>query len=140
MNIPVTVMACFLMLISVFAQTKQTTQEEVLQAARNWLRDISKGDRTGLNAFMDARFIATTPAGDVLTKERLVPDDLSQSVQKLPAMDLIGPIVRVYGDTAIVMGRLQSTVDVSQVMDGTFIYIKRENAWKLAALHLSTRK
>ena len=136
----VTVVACFLMLTSAFTQAQQTAEEEVLQATRNWLTDISKGDRAGLNAVMDARFIATTPGGDVLTKERLVPDDLSLSVQKLPAMDLDGPILRLYGETAVLMGRLKSTVDVSQVMDGTFVYIKRDNAWKLVALHLSTGK
>ena len=100
MVIRITVVACFLMFASAFAQVQQTAQEEVLQATRNWLRDVSKGDRAGLNAIMDVRFIATTPAGDVLTKERLVPDDPSLDVQMLPAMDLDGPIVRLYGDIA----------------------------------------
>ena len=140
MILRITVVVCFLMLASAFTQVQQTAQDEVRQATRSWLRDISKGDRAGLNAVMDIRFIATTPAGDVLTKERLVPDDPSQSVQQLPVLELDGPIVRLYGNTAVLMGRLLSTADVNQVMDGTFVYIKRDNAWKLAALHLSTRK
>lgn len=55
---------------------------------------------------MDPRFIATTPVGDVLTKERLVPDDPTHAIQQLPAFELDSPIVRLYGDSAVLMGRL----------------------------------
>lgn len=101
---------------------------------------MSTGDRAGLNAIMDPRFIATTPAGDVLTKERLVPDDPTRAVQKLPALDLASPIVRLYEDTAVLMGRLQSAADAKQVLDGTFVFAKRDNTWRLLAVHLSPQK
>jgi Domain of unknown function (DUF4440) len=140
MTIRITVVACFLMLTSAFTQVQQTAQDEVLQATRTWLQNISKGDRAGLNAVMDARFIATTPAGDVIAKERLVPDDPAQAVQQLPALDLDGPIVRLYADTAVLMARLKSTAGTSQAMNGTFVYNRRDGAWKLVALHLSPQK
>ncbi len=139
MVIRIIVAACFLMFSSAFTQV-QSTQDEVLQATRNWLRNSSKGDRAGLNAIMDTRFIVTTPAGDVLTKERLVPDDPTKAVQQLPTLDVDAPIVRVYGDTAVLMGRLKSTSDDKQVLNGTFVYSKQDNNWKLVALHLSPQK
>jgi hypothetical protein len=140
MTIRRTVVACFLMLASVFAQVQSTAQDEVLQATRSWLQNVSKGDRAGLNAIMDPRCIITTPAGDVLTKERLMPDDPAQAVQQLPAFDLDSPMVRLYGNTAVLMVRLKSTAGSSQAMNGTFVYNKRDGAWKLVALHLSLQK
>ena len=140
MTIRRTVVACFLMLGSAFAQIQSTAQDEVLQATRSWLQNVSKGDRAGLNAIMDPRCIITTPAGDVLTKERLVPDDPAQAVQRLPVCDLDSPMVRLYGDTAVLMARLKSTAADGQVMNGTFVYNKRDGAWKLVAIHLSLQK
>ena len=131
---------CLLLCFAVLSTAQQSAQDEVVQLTRNWLKGVSTGDRAGLNAIMDPRFIATTPAGDVLTKERLVPDDPSQAVQQLPAMEVDSPLVRVYGDSAVLMGRLKSVADAKQVMNGTFVYAKRDNGWKLVAMHLSSQK
>ena len=60
MRIRITVVACFLMLTSIFVQAQSTAQDEVLQATRTWLQSVSKGDRAGLNAIMDALCIITT--------------------------------------------------------------------------------
>jgi hypothetical protein len=140
MTVRIVVVACLLMLTSAFAQVQSTDQDEVLKATRAWLQNVNKGDRAGLNAIMDARCIVTTPAGDVVTKERLVPDDPTQAVQQLPALDLDGPMVRLYADTAVLMSRLKSSAGDSQVMNGTFVYSKRDGVWKLVAIHLSLRK
>jgi len=129
---------CFLLLSVVVAQTQRTGQDQILQVTRDWLQGISQGDRVALNKIMDSRFIATTPTGDLLTKDRLVPDDETRSVQKLPSMDLSGPMVRLYGDTAVLMGRLKPAGEGQ--MNGTFVYTKQDNSWKLVALHLSTQK
>ena len=131
---------CLLLCFAVASRAQQSAQDEVVQLTRNWLKGVSTGDRAGLNAIMDPRFIATTPAGDVLTKERLVPDDPSQAVQQLPAMEVDSPLVRVYGDSAVLMGRLKSVADAKQVMNGTFVCAKRDNGWKLVAMHLSSQK
>jgi hypothetical protein len=120
------------------AQT--TAQDQVVQVTRSWLESSSKGDRSALNGIMDPRFIATTPAGDVLTKERLVPDDDARPVQKLPPMELDSPLVRLYGDTAILASRLKPVGAGTQMLNGTFVFTKQNNAWKLVAVHLSAQK
>ena len=101
------------------------------------MQSIGKGDRASLNNIMDALCIITTPAGDVLTKDRLVPDDEARAVQKLPLMELDGPQVRRYGDTAILMSRLKATAGDGQRTSGTFVYRKQDNTWKLVAIHLA---
>jgi hypothetical protein len=135
-----TFIACTLLLFAAAHAAVQSPQDDVLQATRNWLKGMSTADRTELNSIMDPQFVATTPAGDVLAKDRLVPDDSSQAVQQLPAFDLDSPMVRVYGDTAVLMGRLKSAGDAKQDLDGTFVYAKHGNGWKLVAVHLSPHK
>jgi ketosteroid isomerase-like protein len=115
-------------------------QDQILQTTRDWLQSVSKGDRASLNKIMDARCLITTPVGDVLTKDRLVPDDETRAVQTLPLMDLDAPMVRVYGDTAVLMSHLKPGANDGPQMSGTFVYHKQESSWKLVALHLAARK
>jgi hypothetical protein len=140
MTIRVAVVLCFLMLTSAFTEVQQNNQDQLLQTTRAWLQYANKGDRAGLNAIMDPRFIATTPVGEVVTKEGLVPDDPLQDVSQLPSLDLDGPVVGLYGSTALVMGRLKPMVGTAQTMNATFVYSKGEGGWKLVGLHLSPHK
>lgn len=130
---------CMLTLIA-SAQSAKTPQDQVSDATTKWLKAVSTGDRAALNAIMDARFVATTPAGDVISKNRLVPDDPSRPVQQLPPLQLDSPLVRVYADTAVLMGRLKSSDNSGQLLNSTFVYTKQNGAWKLIALQLSPQK
>jgi hypothetical protein len=130
----------FLTLAIGLTQSSKSPQDDVIAATNKWLKDISAGDRTALNGAMDGRFLATTPAGDIITKDRLVPDDTSSPVQQLPPLELDSPIVRLYGDTAVLMARLKSASGSAQALNGTFVYAKQNGHWKLVALHLSPQK
>jgi hypothetical protein len=138
----VTIRGCLVMLsllaLSLPSQAQQTPQGEVLRMTREWLTAISTGDRATLNRIMDARCLITTPVGDILSKDRLVPDDESRGVQTLPLMELSGPIVRVYADTAVLMTHLQPKGD-GEGWVSTFVYAKQDSKWKLVALHAMTR-
>jgi hypothetical protein len=124
-------------LIAGAAQEEQKIPDDLIQATKQWLKDSSLGDRTQLNASMDPRFLATTPAGDVLSKERLVPTELSKPVQKLPSMELDGPIARAFADTGVVMCRLRATEGPD--LNGSFVFVRSDGKWKLVAVHLSPR-
>lgn len=137
-SLPV-ICVCLLSLIAA-AQLAKTPQDQVTDGTSKWLKAVSTGDRTALNAIMDSHFVATTPAGDVIAKNRLVPDDPARPVQQLPPLQLDSPLVRVYGDTAVLMGRLKSSDNSGQVLNGTFVYARQKGAWKLVALHLSPQK
>jgi hypothetical protein len=52
----------------------QPSEQSVIQAAEEWLHDDSQGNKAALNAITDSAFIATTPAGEVLSKDRLIPE------------------------------------------------------------------
>jgi len=127
----------FGLLLPVSRAFPQDSPDTLIQATKEWLKNSSVGDRDKLNASMDARCLITTPAGDVLSKERLVPTDVSKSVQRLPAMDLDGPIARVFGETGVVMSRLKPSE--GPALNATLVFVNRQGAWKLVAVQLSPR-
>jgi hypothetical protein len=69
-----------------------------------------------------------------------MPDDPSQQVQRLQVLILGSPVVRLYGDTAVLMGRLKSADAPGRDLNGTFVYTRQNGVWKLIALHLSPQK
>jgi hypothetical protein len=115
----------------------QNQQDQVVHAASDWLLQVSTGNKAALNARMDAQFIATTPGGDVLTKNRLVPDD-ERPAQTLPAMKMDAPMVRISGNTAVLMARLIASSGPS--MNATFVFTNQSGSWKLLALQMSPQK
>ena|SRR5262245_4465042 len=133
---PILICVTVCLFLFVVVALPQSPSEGLEDAARNWLKNISAGARTELNASMDDRFIATTPAGDVLVKNRLVPTDPNEPVQQLPAMELDAPLTRVFGETGVVMSRLKSAA--GPALNATFVFVKQQSGWKLAAVHLSS--
>jgi hypothetical protein len=81
---PTFVRAIIVLLIAATTCLAQSLTDGLIDAAKSWLKNINSGSRTELLASTDDRFIATTPAGDVLVRERLIPTDTSQPVQQLP--------------------------------------------------------
>jgi Domain of unknown function (DUF4440) len=113
----------------------QNSTEPLIEAAKNWLKNASAGSRAELLASTDERFIATTPAGDVLERERLIPSDTSQPVQQLQPLELEAPTARIIGETGVVMSRLKASE--GPALNATFVFVRQQSMWKLAAIHLS---
>jgi hypothetical protein len=139
MKLPVYLLIALLSTVAGRAQAQRTPQDDVTQITKEWLVAINTGDRSTLNRIMDARCLVTTPAGDILSKERLVPEDESRAVQTLHRMELNNPIVRVYADTAILMTYLKPVAE-GQEWAATFVYVKQLAGWKLVALQGMARK
>ena len=139
MKLPVCLLMVFLLATGARSQERQTPQDEVLQITREWLKAISAGDRVTLNRIMDPQCLVTTPGGDILSKERLVPNDDSQSVQTLPSMELSGPLVRIFANTAVLMTHLRPTGEGQEWLS-TFIYNREGSTWKIVGLHATARK
>ena len=112
----------------------QRADQSVIQSTEEWLHDISQGNKSALNAITDPAFIATSPVGDVLTKDRLIPEQ--GAVQRLPQFTLQAPTVRISGSTAILMGLLHPA-EPGTDLNSTFVFISAGVKWKLVGLHLS---
>ena len=132
---PTLIRAAIVLFLTVTAGFGQSPADGLVEATKSWLKNVSAGSRAELLASTDDRFIATTPAGDVLVRERLIPSDTSQSVQRLSPMELDAPLARVIGETGIVMSRLRPSD--GPVLNATFVFVRQQSAWKLAAMHLS---
>jgi hypothetical protein len=122
-------------LLTASASFAQSPSDGLIDATKSWLKNVSSGARSELLASTDERFIATTPGGDVLVRERLIPSDASRPVQTLPPMELDGPIMRVVGETGIVMSRLKPSTGTA--LNATFVFVRQQSAWKLVAIHFS---
>lgn len=127
--------AALCLLLVVTTGFGQSPTDSLVDAAKTWLKNVSVGSRVELLSSTDERFLATTPAGDVLVRERLIPSDTSQPVQQLPLMELDAPLARVIGETGVVMSRLKPSA--GPVLNATFVFVRRQSAWKLAAIHFS---
>ena len=123
------------LLLAVAPGLGQASTAGLVEAAGTWLKNASAGTRAELLAATDERFLATTPAGDVLVRERLIPSDPSQPVQKLPPMELDAPLARAVGDTGIVVSRVKG--DAGHDLNATFVFVRQQSSWRLLAIHLS---
>jgi hypothetical protein len=99
------------------------------------MRHASAGDRAELLESTIPEFIATTPNGEVVVRENLIPTSPDQAVQRLPPLEWDSLLPLLLGDTGVVMGRLKVAGDPG--LHATFVFVRREKAWKLAAIHLS---
>ena len=132
---PTLVRAIIVLLLAATTCLAQSPTDGLIDAAKSWLKNINSGSRAELLAATDERFIATTPAGDVLVRERLIPSDTSQPVQRLPLMELDGPLSRVFGETGVVMSRLKPST--GPALNATFVFVRQRSLWKLVAIHFS---
>lgn len=132
---PILIRAALVLSLAATAGLGQSPGDSLIDATKNWLKNVSTGARAELLASTDDRFIATTPAGDVLVRERLIPIDTSEPVQPLPVMELDAPLARVIGETGIVISRLKPSA--GPPLNATFVFVRQQSAWKLAAMHLS---
>jgi hypothetical protein len=132
---PTLIRAAICLLLAVTAGFGQSPTDGLIDAAKTWLKNVSAGSRAELLASTDDRFIATTPAGDVLVRERLIPSDTSQPVQQLPPMELDAPLVRVIGEAGVLMSRLKPST--GPALNATFVFVRQQSAWRLAAIHFS---
>src|SRR5262249_21976854 len=123
---PTLIRAAIVLFLTGTAGFGQNPAESLVDATKNWLKNASAGSRAELLASTDDRFIATTPAGDVLVRERLIPADTSQSVQQLTPMELDAPLARVIGETGIVMSRLKPSA--GPALNGTFVFVRQQSA------------
>jgi hypothetical protein len=98
----------------------------LVSAAKTWMNHASAGVRGELLESTIPEFIATTPGGEIMVRENLFPSSPDQPVQKLPPLEW---------DSGVVMGLLQAPGNPG--LHATFVFVRREKAWKLAAIHLS---
>ena len=110
-------------------------EQTVLQLTRDWLAAEEHHDRAALQRIIADDFQGTSPMGNTIFKDDVVPSDgmpsggLSISTSELKA--------RVFGDTAVVTAHGVQKSGEKRELRFTVVFAKRDGRWQMVAGHLS---
>jgi ketosteroid isomerase-like protein len=120
---------------------RYSKEEMALRALeKRWDEAIALGDTSTLNDIIDSDYLVTGMQGEINSKEQIL-KAVSSSVQLIRSSNRDEIDIRIYGDTAIVTGRVTWSVpnkfagnrstETSKHARYIKVYIKRENEWKV---------
>ena len=135
--------ACFCMVAFGFANAPDTsnsnpkTDDDLRKLEQNWLDAAAVPDLPALRRMFADDFMGTSFGGGVLSKTDVVPPDGSTATH-MPKSLLKDSTVRVYGDTAVLMGEVEMQVPQKpETIRMTTVFQKRGGAWQIIAVHMS---
>ena len=125
-----------------WAQAEQETEDaakmeaDLVRMEKEWLDAEARGDLAALDKMFADDFIGTAFGGNVVSKEDVIPREGGGG--RFPKSVLKESVVRVYGTTAVVMGRV-AVEDPAQPggFRFTMVWQKRDTGWQVIAAHLS---
>jgi len=124
------------------AQAKPVTPEqELLGLFEDWMNAEVKGDVDFIDRFLVEDWMVTDPVGNVWTKAQFL-GGLKSGEGAVKSFVLDGMKARIYGDTAVVTGRMTAKQmfqgkDISGQYQCTDTLIKIDGRWQCVATHLS---
>ena len=126
----------------VFAQTtpkagdqNATLEESALQLTRDWLAAEERRDRATLQRIIADDFQGTSPMGNTLSKDDVLPAEGAQaSGLSMTTSDLKA---RIFGETAVVTGHGTQKSAEKRELRFTVVFAKRNDRWQMVAGHLS---
>ena len=113
------------------------TDDAVLQLVQTWLSAESEGDTTTLDKLIADDFLGNGPGDNILNKTDIVPPGGGER-PKMPKSSLKESTVRVYGNTAVVMGSVAQEVPPQPGFRFTLVFLNRGQGWQIIAAHLSS--
>jgi len=118
-----------------------TTSPELRELDQRWLEAETKADLAALDELTTPDFTLVGPAGFVLDKGQWL-DRYRTGDLVTRSLSFADPITRIYGDTAIRIGRLAQDAEYRTNPAGgefraTQIAVRDGSRWRLAGLHLS---
>ncbi len=118
-----------------------TTEQEVLKLMQDWMQAEVKADMAFLDRFIAEDWVSTDPVGNVWTKSQFLAG-LKSGEGAVLSFKLDNMKVRVYGDAAVVTGRMTvkqtfKGQDISGQYQCTDMLISRAGRWQCVATHLS---
>ena len=124
------------------AQAKtRTPEQELLGLFEDWMNAEVKGDIDFIDRFLVEDWLVTDSVGNVWTKAQFL-GGLKSGEGAVKSFVLDGMKARIYGDTAVVTGRMTAKQtfqgqDISGQYQCTDTLIKIDGRWQCVATHLS---
>jgi ketosteroid isomerase-like protein len=110
-------------------------EAQVVELERDWLAADAKGDVAGLGRIIADDFIGNSPDGHVLSKSDIVPQGGGPG--GLAGATPGATSVRVFGDTAVLMGSIKTAAPQAKDMRVTLVCQRRPQGWQVIAAHLA---
>ena len=136
----VCVAACLAATLS-FAQGHQTAasngkpEDQVTQLERDWLAADAKGDITSLRRIIADDFIGSSFDGTVLSKQDIIPERTGPG--GFAGATVGDTNVRVFGDTSVLMGVINTADTPAKQIHVTLVVQKRPQGWQMIAAQLT---
>jgi ketosteroid isomerase-like protein len=120
---------------------REHAEQEVARLADAWATAELRGDTAFLERTLADDFIGIGPLGFMLTKHEWLARHQSGDL-KYDSLELDEVTVRVYGETAVVIGRQAQSAayrgnSIKAELRTTLVLVHQQGQWRLASLHLS---
>jgi ketosteroid isomerase-like protein len=109
--------------------------DAILTLVQTWLNAESEGDSATLDKLIADDFLGTGPGGNILNKTDIVPPGGGER-PKMPKSRLKESTVRVFGNTAVVMGSVAYETLPQPGFRFTLVFLNRGQGWQMIAAHL----
>lgn len=106
--------------------------EQLLQIERDLNQAMTHRDMSTIDRIVADDVSGVDAIGHVVDKKQMMSNADSQESES-DTLDLEGMKVRIYGNTATVIGILRDKADQIQTMHFTDVFVKRDGNWKLVA-------
>ena len=112
-------------------------EDDFRRLEQAWLNAASTPDLPTLRRMFSENFLGTSFGGTVLNKSDVVPDD-GVVANHFPPSTLRDSTVRIFGDTAVLMGDVEMQVpQKSETIKMTTVFQKHGDDWQVIAVHMS---
>jgi len=113
------------------------TEDDFRKLEQNWLDAASVPDLPALRKMFADDFMGTSFGGGVLSKRDVVPTE-GQGANHMPKSTLRDSTVRIFGDTAVLMGTVEMQVPhAPEQIRMTTVFQQRPEGWQVIAVHMS---
>ena len=112
-------------------------EDPILALVQTWLNAESEGDSATLDKLIADDFLGNGPGGNILNKTDIVPPGGGER-PKMPKSRLKESTVRVFGNTAVVMGSVAHETLAEPGFRFTLVFLNRGQGWQMIAAHLAS--
>jgi|SRR5215467_6473791 len=114
-----------------------TTEDHIRALEQTWLDAESVPDLPVLQKMFSDNFMGSSFGKGVLGKSDVVPSQ-GASANHLPKSTLKNSTVRIFGDTAVLMGEVEMQVpEKPESIQMTTVFQKHGEDWQVIAVHMS---
>lgn len=112
-------------------------EDDFRKMEQTWLDAASVPDLPVLRKMFSEDFMGTSFGGGVLSKSDVVPPD-GMSANHMPKCILKDSTVRIFGDTAVLMGDVDMQVpQKAEDVRMTTVFQRHPGGWQIIAVHMS---